>query len=111
VLYQPITMRKTSIGPNCFIGAGAKILAGTTLGRKCVVGANAVVRGDFPDFSVWWAVQRGWPGATTATRGVELTGPIQARASAGRDFDARAFDTAARLAHLRLTGLRSVPQE
>jgi acetyltransferase-like isoleucine patch superfamily enzyme len=52
VLRQPITVRTTSIGPNCFIGAGARILAGTTLGRQCVVGANAVVRGNYPDFSV-----------------------------------------------------------
>lgn len=52
VLRQPIRVRATSIGENCFIGAGAKILAGTRLGRQCVVGANAVVRGDFPDYSV-----------------------------------------------------------
>ena len=52
VLKQPIRVRRTSIGDNCFIGAGAKILAGTTLGKQCIVGANAVVRGDYPDFSV-----------------------------------------------------------
>ena len=52
VLKQPIRVRRTSIGDNCFIGAGAKILAGTTLGKQCVIGANAVVRGDYPDFSV-----------------------------------------------------------
>jgi acetyltransferase-like isoleucine patch superfamily enzyme len=52
VLMQPIRVRRTSIGENCFIGSGAKILAGTTLGRQCIVGANAVVRGNFQDFSV-----------------------------------------------------------
>ncbi len=52
ILKQPIRVCRTSIGDNCFIGAGAKLLAGTTLGKQCVVGANAVVRGDFPDFSV-----------------------------------------------------------
>jgi acetyltransferase-like isoleucine patch superfamily enzyme len=45
---QPISVTETHIGDNCFIGAGARILAGTRLGRNCIVGANAVVRGDFP---------------------------------------------------------------
>lgn len=52
VLDQPISVKLTRIGRDCFIGAGAKIQAGTTLGNHCVVGANAVVRGSFPDFSV-----------------------------------------------------------
>lgn len=52
VLAQPLIVRPTRIGHNCFIGAGAKIQAGTTLGDHCVVGANAVVRGSFPDHSV-----------------------------------------------------------
>lgn len=52
VLNQPITVRKTTIGSNCFIGAGARILAGTILGDHCVVGTNAVVRGSFPDACV-----------------------------------------------------------
>lgn len=49
---QPLIVKKTQIGVNCFIGSGAKIQAGTILGRHCVVGTNAVVRGTFPDYSV-----------------------------------------------------------
>lgn len=49
---QPIKHQKTEIGDFCFIGAGAKIQAGTILGKQCIVGTNAVVRGDFPDYSV-----------------------------------------------------------
>ena len=49
---QPLTVKKTSIGENCFIGAGVKIQAGTKLGKQCIVGANSVVRGDFPDYCV-----------------------------------------------------------
>jgi acetyltransferase-like isoleucine patch superfamily enzyme len=49
---QPLRVRKTHIGENCFIGSGAKIQAGTILGRHCVVGTNAVVRGTFPDYCV-----------------------------------------------------------
>ncbi len=49
---QPLRVSKTYIGENCFIGSGAKIQAGTILGKHCVVGTNAVVRGTFPDYSV-----------------------------------------------------------
>lgn len=52
VLEQPIAVTPTRIGRNCFIGAGAKIQAGTELGDHCIVGANAVVRGRFPDHCV-----------------------------------------------------------
>lgn len=50
--FQPIRVSRTQIGRNCFIGAGAKILAGTVLGDNCIVGANAVVRGQFDEGSV-----------------------------------------------------------
>lgn len=49
---QTLHVRETRIGNNCFIGAGAKILAGTTLGSHCIVGANAVVRGHYPSGSM-----------------------------------------------------------
>lgn len=52
VIKQPIKVQPTSIGRNCFIGVGARILAGTILGEGCVVGANAVVRGTYPAGSV-----------------------------------------------------------
>ena len=52
VLKQNILMKNTRIGENCFIGYGVVIQAGTTLGKQCIVGANAVVRGNFPDYSV-----------------------------------------------------------
>ena len=51
-MHQPIQIKMTEIGKNCFIGYGAAILPGTILGEQCVVGANAVVRGHFPPFSV-----------------------------------------------------------
>jgi len=31
---------------------GVAIQAGTVLGKQCIVGANSVVRGVFPDYSV-----------------------------------------------------------
>lgn len=52
ILSQPMIVKETVIGPNCFLGFGAAIQAGTILGKHCVVGASAVVRGVFPDYSV-----------------------------------------------------------
>ena len=52
VMSQELLYLPTYIGKSCFIGAGARILAGTELGDHCVVGANSVVRGKFPAGSV-----------------------------------------------------------
>jgi acetyltransferase-like isoleucine patch superfamily enzyme len=52
VMRQKMLVKSTYIGENCFIGFGAAIQAGTTLGKQCVVGANSVVRGVFPDYCV-----------------------------------------------------------
>lgn len=51
-LIQPNVIRPTVIGQNCFLGVGARVQAGTQLGRGCIVGANAVVRGNFPPYSM-----------------------------------------------------------
>lgn len=40
------------VGPGSWLGAGCVILPGTRLGRNTVVGAGAVVRGEFPDHAV-----------------------------------------------------------
>lgn len=52
VLKQPMQVKDTVIGENCFIGIGSGIQAGTILGKHCIVGANSVVRGVFPDYCV-----------------------------------------------------------
>lgn len=52
VLDQGLLCRETSIGDGCFIGFGAAIQAGTILGKHCIVGASAVVRGCFSDYCV-----------------------------------------------------------
>ena len=52
ILKQKYLIKDTRIGANCYIGIGACIQAGTILGKQCVIGANSVVRGNFPDYSV-----------------------------------------------------------
>lgn len=49
IMDRPLISRKTYIGDFSFIGYGAVILPGTNLGKNNVVGANSVVRGNFPD--------------------------------------------------------------
>ena len=50
---QPLAAaRPVTIGDACWIGDGAAILAGASLGTHVVVGANAVVRGEVPPFTV-----------------------------------------------------------
>jgi acetyltransferase-like isoleucine patch superfamily enzyme len=52
ILKQPLIIKETKIGENCFIGFGAVIQGGTILGNQCIIGSNAVVRGVFPDYCV-----------------------------------------------------------
>lgn len=40
------------IGPGAWLGHGAVICPGVTIGRNAVIGANSVVREDVPDFCV-----------------------------------------------------------
>ncbi len=46
------THSRVRIGDGSWIGHGAVILPGTTIGRNVVVGAGSVVRGDIPDHAV-----------------------------------------------------------
>lgn len=45
--YSPVT-----IGDDCWLGINSVILPGVTLGKGTVVGANAVVTKDFPEYSI-----------------------------------------------------------
>lgn len=44
-----IPSKEIKIGKNCFLGCNSIILKGTILGDGCVVGAGAVVSGEFDD--------------------------------------------------------------
>lgn len=49
---QKMIARAVRIGRQSFIGMGARIFPGVTIGRHCVIGANAVVTHDVPDYCV-----------------------------------------------------------
>jgi acetyltransferase-like isoleucine patch superfamily enzyme len=49
---QGIYMREVNVGHNVWVGYGACILRGVTIGDNCVVGTNAVVTKDVPDNAV-----------------------------------------------------------
>ena len=46
---QPTTCDNITIGSGTWLGINSVVLAGTTIGKNCVVAANAVVKGTFPD--------------------------------------------------------------
>jgi acetyltransferase-like isoleucine patch superfamily enzyme len=49
---QGIVKSPVRIGPDCWLGAKVTVLRGTRVGRGCVLGAHAVVRGDIPDYAI-----------------------------------------------------------
>ena len=49
---QGIVKSPVRIGPGSWLGTGVAVLRGSTVGRGCVVGAHAVVRGELPDHTV-----------------------------------------------------------
>lgn len=49
---KPTSKGPILIGRRCWIGAGAVILSGVTLGDRTIVGANSVVNCSFPDGNV-----------------------------------------------------------
>lgn len=49
---QGTTRKGVSIGKDCWIGSGVKILDGVKIGDGCVIAAGAVVNKDIPNFSI-----------------------------------------------------------
>lgn len=49
---QPLTIRPTAIGSNCWLGVGVNVLAGVTIHDGCVVGAGTTVRKECPGNSI-----------------------------------------------------------
>ncbi|GAP67737.1 bacterial transferase hexapeptide [Bacteroidales bacterium 6E] len=51
-IYEDLTKNDCNIGNDVWIGAGAVILRGVTIGDGAIVGANAVVTKNIPPFSI-----------------------------------------------------------
>jgi acetyltransferase-like isoleucine patch superfamily enzyme len=49
---QGIVKGPVRIGPDTWVAAKVTILRNTSIGRGCVLGAHAVVKGEIPDFSI-----------------------------------------------------------
>jgi acetyltransferase-like isoleucine patch superfamily enzyme len=67
---QSMPERSVVIGDGSWLGYGAVVLPGSRIGKHVVVGANSVVSGELPDYSVavgsparvvkQWSAERGW---------------------------------------------------
>lgn len=53
---QVVKRGETRIEDYAFIGSGAQVLMGVTVGEYAVVGAGAVVTKDVPSYTVWFGV-------------------------------------------------------
>jgi acetyltransferase-like isoleucine patch superfamily enzyme len=52
IMHQPIIVKgRVEIGDGCWLGENVAVI-GARIGKNCVIGANAVVTKDIPDFSV-----------------------------------------------------------
>lgn len=52
VLFQGRTSKGIVIEENCWLGAHVSVLDGSVVGRDSIIGANAVVNGTIPEFSI-----------------------------------------------------------
>jgi acetyltransferase-like isoleucine patch superfamily enzyme len=44
------------LADDVWLGAGVAVMPGTTIGRGAIIGANAVVTGDVPEYEIWGGV-------------------------------------------------------
>ena len=52
ILYNRLEVTPTRIGRGTWVGERVAILRGANIGETCVIGANSVVRGTIPDYSI-----------------------------------------------------------
>lgn len=52
IVSQKCIKKKILIKEGSWIGISSTILGGTIIGKNCVVGANSLVKGEFPDYCV-----------------------------------------------------------
>lgn len=52
VLYNPLKTAPVRIGRGCWIGERVGVLRGSTIGEFSVIGANSIVKGEIPPYSI-----------------------------------------------------------
>jgi serine acetyltransferase len=52
VMHNPMVSSPVRIGEGTWIGERVGVLRGANIGRCCIIGANSVVRGEIPDYSI-----------------------------------------------------------
>jgi acetyltransferase-like isoleucine patch superfamily enzyme len=52
VMHNPLVSSPVRIGEGTWMGERVAVLRGANIGRCCMIGANSVVRGEIPDYSV-----------------------------------------------------------
>jgi serine acetyltransferase len=52
VMHNSVATAPIRIGRGTWLAERVAVLRGTTIGRCCIVGANSVVRGELPDYSI-----------------------------------------------------------
>jgi lipopolysaccharide O-acetyltransferase len=52
VLWNPVKTAPVRIGRGTWVADRAAILSGSDIGEQCVIGANSVVKGTIPDYSI-----------------------------------------------------------
>ena len=50
--FDTLAFKPVTIGDQSFIGAGAILLPGTQIGKHCIIGSGAVVKGNIPDYAI-----------------------------------------------------------
>lgn len=68
VTAQPMDEATVTLGRDVWVGAGAILLPGATVGDGCIIGAGAVVRGVIPDGAIAVGVPARIVGQRRATR-------------------------------------------
>jgi len=52
VMHNPVETAPIRIGRGAWLAERVAVLRGANIGRCCIVGANSVVRGEIPDYSI-----------------------------------------------------------
>jgi acetyltransferase-like isoleucine patch superfamily enzyme len=51
-MHNPVVTEPIHIGRGTWVAERVAVLKGARIGRCCIIGANSVVKGEIPDFSI-----------------------------------------------------------